>query len=107
MQPQGQEVSNRPCSDLPRCGHLQSQVSPQRFSCNGPSGDAGERLFERLFRVPGVPSPSECKVSGTASSRAIIEFVRGFFRLPFLPLSCDMLPVKMNSPIETYYSAAG
>lgn len=37
---------------------LQLQVSAERVSSNGSSGDARERLLERLFRVPGLPSSS-------------------------------------------------
>lgn len=43
----------------------------ERVSGDRSSGDAGERVFERLFRMPGTSSPSERKVSDAAFSRAM------------------------------------
>lgn len=49
----------------------QPQVSAGGVSGDGSSGYAGERLLERLFRVPWILSHRECKVGDAAFRRVM------------------------------------
>lgn len=72
---------------------LQCQVSVRRVAGNGPGGDAGERLLERLLRVSWLPSPREPKVSGVAFSRTMTDSLQGCLTFPFASLSLNMFSV--------------
>lgn len=62
---------------------FQPQVSVEGISGHGSSGNAGERLLERVFRVLRLLSPYERKVRDASFRRAMNDIVCGMFRLLF------------------------